>query len=142
VVRLGEQSFALPLSMVREMIPIDPAQVQSVNSRATMNLRNEVLPVIALAELLEWPVEVAPQYGVLLQTAERSLVLAVDGFAGRDEVVIKPLQGAKPKGVAGATMNGDGSVVLVLDMEALLAGAPRSAAASLFAPDAKRSSDD
>lgn len=133
VVRLGAQAFALPLSMVREMIPIDPAQVQAVNGRATMNLRNEVLPVTTLAELLDWPVEASPKYGVLLQAAERSLVLAVDGFVGRDEVVIKPLHGVKPKGVAGATMNGDGSVVLVLDMEALLAEARFLTRADLFA---------
>lgn len=137
VVRLGEQGFALPLSMVREMIPIDPNQVQSVNGRATMNLRNEVLPVTTLAELLDWPVEASPKYGVLLQAAERSLVLAVDGFVGRDEVVIKPLHGVKPKGVAGATMNGDGSVVLVLDMEALLAEARFLTRADLFAVQAK-----
>jgi two-component system chemotaxis sensor kinase CheA len=132
VVRLGEQPFALPLSMVREMIPIDPERVQAVNGRATMNLRNEVLAVTTLAELLEWPIETFPKFGVLLQAAARTLVLAVDGFVGRDEVVIKPLQGVKPKGVAGATMNGDGSVVLVLDMEALLAESRFLTKADLF----------
>lgn len=141
VVRLGEQGFALPLSMVREMIPIEPDHVQAVNGRATMNLRNEVLPVTTLAELLDWPIEASPKYGVLLQTAERSLVLAVDGFVGRDEVVIKPLHGVKPKGVAGATMNGDGSVVLVLDMEALLATASFSTSADLFAVLPKTAAD-
>jgi two-component system chemotaxis sensor kinase CheA len=44
----------------------------------------------------------------------------VDGFTGRDDVVIKPLDEIKPKGVAGATLSGDGSVVLVLDIEQLL----------------------
>jgi two-component system, chemotaxis family, sensor kinase CheA len=140
VVRLGDQPFALPLSMVREMIPIEAERIQAVNGRATMNLRNEVLPVTTLAELLEWPIESKPKFGVLLQAAARSLVLAVDGFVGRDEVVIKPLQGVKPKGIAGATMNGDGSVVLVLDMEALLATARFSTKADLFAEGGKSAS--
>jgi two-component system, chemotaxis family, sensor kinase CheA len=55
-----------------------------------------------------------------MQSAVRSFILAVDSFVGRDDVVIKPLDDIKPKGVAGATQSGDGSVVLVLDMEELL----------------------
>jgi two-component system chemotaxis sensor kinase CheA len=57
-----------------------------------------------------------------MQSAEKSFILAVDSFVGRDDVVIKPLQNIRPKGVAGATLSGDGSVVLVLDMEDLLMG--------------------
>jgi two-component system chemotaxis sensor kinase CheA len=57
----------------------------------------------------------------------------VDGFIGRDDVVIKPLDQIKPKGVAGATLAGDGSVVLVLDMEALLSGVGSDDSAALFA---------
>lgn len=56
-----------------------------------------------------------------MQSAEKSFILAIDSFVGRDDVVIKPLQNIRPKGVAGATLSGDGSVVLVLDMEDLLA---------------------
>ncbi|MGD9788426.1 MAG: chemotaxis protein CheW [Sulfuricellaceae bacterium] len=46
----------------------------------------------------------------------------MDGFLGRDDVVIKPLLDIKPRGIAGATLSGDGDVVLVLDMEELLKG--------------------
>jgi two-component system chemotaxis sensor kinase CheA len=56
---------------------------------------------------------------VLLETATSNLVLGVDGFEGRDDVVIKPLEGFCAKGIAGATQSGDGSVLLVLDVEAL-----------------------
>jgi two-component system chemotaxis sensor kinase CheA len=70
--------------------------------------------------MLGFPVETAPAYGVLLQTASATVVLAVDGFIGRDDVVIKALEGIKPRGIAGATVSGEGSVVLVLDMESLL----------------------
>jgi len=55
-----------------------------------------------------------------MQSAEKAFILAIDSFIGRDDVVIKPLQNIRPKGVAGATLSGDGSVVLVLDMEDLL----------------------
>jgi two-component system chemotaxis sensor kinase CheA len=121
VVKVGDQPFALPLSLVREIIPIRPEQVQEVSGRATMILREEVLPVRSLARMIGWPQGRAPAFGVLMQSAVRSFVLAVDGFVGRDDAVIKPLDGIKPKGVAGATLSGDGSVVLVLDIEQLLA---------------------
>jgi len=133
VVRVGDQPFALPLSMVREIIPIRANEVQSVSGRATMVVRDEVLPVRTLSGLIGWPQPAQPRYGVLLQAALSSLVLAVDGFIGRDDVVIKPLDQIKPRGVAGATLAGDGSVVLVLDMEALLAEPGHDDPATLFA---------
>ena len=133
VVRVGEQPFAVPLSMVREIIPIRAKDVQAVSGRATMVVRDEVLPVRTLSGLIGWPQPEQPRYGVLLQAALSSLVLAVDGFIGRDDVVIKPLDQIKPKGVAGATLAGDGSVVLVLDMEALLSEPGHDDLATMFA---------
>ncbi|MCC6534801.1 MAG: chemotaxis protein CheA [Burkholderiales bacterium] len=133
VVRLGEQAFALPLTMVREIVRLDPAQVQSVSGKATVVIRDQVLPVRALGSMLDMPCEGAPGYGVLLQAATSDVVLAVDGFVGRDDLVIKPLDGVKPKGIAGATLSGDGSIVLVLDMEALFRDAPAESRARLFA---------
>ena len=49
-------------------------------------------------------------------------LLAVDSFVGQDEVMIKPLEGIKPKGVTGATLSGEGVVVLVLEMHEMLQG--------------------
>jgi len=133
VVRLSGQPFALPLTMVREIVRLDPAQIQSVSGKATVLIRDEVLPVRALASMLGMQSEGPPAYGVLLQTSTSNLVLAVDGFVGRDDVVIKPLDGVKPKGIAGATLSGDGSVVLVLDMEELFRDAPAETRSSLLA---------
>ncbi|MEJ5211288.1 MAG: chemotaxis protein CheA [Burkholderiales bacterium] len=132
IVRLGRQPFAVPLSMVREIIPIRPDEVQQVSGRATLVVRDEVLPVKTLAGIIGWPEEGPPAFGVLMQSGESAFVLAIDGFIGRDDVVIKPLEGIKPHGVAGATLSGDGQVVLVLDMEALLSGETPSPQASLF----------
>jgi two-component system chemotaxis sensor kinase CheA len=132
VIKVGEQPFAVPLSLVREIIAINPDEVHEVSGRATMMIRNEVLPIRSLASMIGWPVDRAPAYGVLMHSALRSFVLAVDGFIGRDEVVMKPLDDIKPKGVAGATLSGDGSVLLVLDMEQLLAEPARETREELF----------
>lgn len=129
VVKVCDQPFAVPLAMVREIITIRQEQVQEVSGRATIVVRDEILSVRSLAHLIGWNEIQLPQFGVLMQSAEHSFILAVDSFIGRDDVVIKPLQNIRPKGVAGATLSGDGSIVLVLDMEDLLASDTADAAA-------------
>jgi two-component system chemotaxis sensor kinase CheA len=133
VVRLNNQSFAIPLSMVREIIPIKPAEVQRVSGRATMVVRDEVLPIRSLARLIGWEAQKSPAFGVLMHASDTTFIMAVDGFVGRDDVVIKPLSDIKPKGIAGATLSGDGSIVLVLDMEALLGNNTADTPMNLFA---------
>jgi len=120
VVKIQDQPFAVPLAMVREIIPIRQEQIQEVSGRATIVVRDEILSVRSLAALIGWSEDHLPNFGVLMQSAEHSFILAVDSFIGRDDVVIKPLQNIRPKGIAGATLSGDGSIVLVLDMEDLL----------------------
>lgn len=129
VVKVCDQPFAVPLAMVREIITIRQEQVQEVSGRATIVVRDEILSVRSLAHLIGWDEVQLPQFGVLMQSAEHSFILAVDSFIGRDDVVIKPLQNIRPKGVAGATLSGDGSIVLVLDMEDLLASDTADSAA-------------
>lgn len=133
VIKLNNQSFAVPLSLVREIIPIKPDDVQRVSGRATIVVRDEVLPVRSLATMIGWESRQPPAYGVLMHVADSTFILAVDGFVGRDDVVIKPLADIKPKGIAGATLSGDGSIVLVLDMEELLANVQADTPSSLFA---------
>ncbi|HEX8962535.1 MAG TPA: chemotaxis protein CheA, partial [Rhodocyclaceae bacterium] len=133
LVQLGDQPFAVPLSMVREILPIEVGQVQEVGGRATMVVRGEVMPIYPLHYLLGWePVQVA-EYGVLMQTAEHTFILAIDGFMGREDAVIKSLEDFRPKGVAGVTTLSNGQIVLILDMKELMQslgdgrGVPRSA---------------
>lgn len=123
LVRLGDQPFAVPLSMVREILPIDPANIQDVGAKATMVVRGEVLQILPLASLIGWPQERVPQYGVLMQAAELSFILAIDSFAGREDAVIKSLDDFRPKGVAGVTTLSNGQIVLILDMKELLTAA-------------------
>jgi two-component system chemotaxis sensor kinase CheA len=133
LVQLGEQPFAVPLSMVREILPIQIEQVQEVGGRATMVVRGEVMPIYPIARLLGWAPEQVPEYGVLMQTVEHTFILAIDGFMGREDAVIKSLEDFRPKGVAGVTTLSNGQIVLILDMKELLAdmgehrGVPRSA---------------
>ena len=120
ILRLGDQSFAVPLSMVREILSITPDQLQQVSGRATMVVRGEVLPVLPLAQLIGWEQGVVPEVGVLMQLGNNSFILSADGFAGHDDVVIKSLDTFRPKGVAGVTMSSEGDIVLILDIKELL----------------------
>jgi len=132
LVKLGNQPFAVPLSMVREILPIHPDEVKEVAGRATMVVRGEVLPVLPLSKLLGWEQENTPEYGVLMQMSEMSYILAIDSFAGREDAVIKSLDDFRPKGVAGVTTLSNGQIVLILDMKELIGaagdqrGVPRS----------------
>ncbi|MDP1995888.1 MAG: chemotaxis protein CheA [Gallionella sp.] len=116
ILRLGDQSFAVPLSMVREILSITPDQLQQVSGKATMVVRGEVLPVLPLAQLIGWEQGVNPEVGVLMQFGNNSFILSADGFAGHDDVVIKSLDTFRPKGVAGVTMSSEGDIVLILDI--------------------------
>ncbi|MGL5633351.1 MAG: chemotaxis protein CheA [Azovibrio sp.] len=120
LVLLKDQPFALPLSLVREILPIERDKIQDVGGKSTMVVRGEILPVISLCRLLGWHQDRYPEYGVFMQTAERSFILGVDSFAGRDDAVIKPLEDFRPKGVAGVTTLSNGQIVLILDMKELL----------------------
>lgn len=120
ILRLGDQSFAVPLSMVREILSVSHNQLQQVSGRATMVVRGEVLPVLPLAQLIGWEQGSAPEVGVLMQVGKNSFILSADGFAGHDDVVIKSLDTFRPKGVAGVTMSSEGDIVLILDIKELL----------------------
>ena len=121
ILRLGDQSFAVPLSMVREILSVSEGQLHRVSGKATMVVRGEVLPVLPLSQLIGWePSSVPPEVGVLMQFGNNSFILSADGFAGHDDVVIKSLETFRPKGVAGVTMSSEGDIVLILDIKELL----------------------
>lgn len=134
LVRMCGQPFAVPLSMVREIIPIQVSAIQEIGGRATMVVRGEVMPMYPLNHLLGWPAEQAPSFGVLMQGLDQSsFILAIDGFMGREDAVVKSLDDFRPKGVSGVTTLSNGKIVLILDMKELFGmtgtgrGVPRSA---------------
>jgi len=114
--------------MVREIMPIQPAAIQEVGGCATLVVRGEVMPMYPLSHLLGWPAEGTPGYGVLMQAAEHTFILAIDGFMGREDAVIKSLDDFRPKGVAGVTTLSNGKIVLILDMKELLGSRSESGA--------------
>ncbi len=120
VLRLADQSFAVPLSMVREILPVTEEGLQKVSGKATMVVRGEVLPVLPLAQLIGWGSSENSEVGVLMQFGNNSFILTADGFVGHEDVVIKSLDTFRPKGVAGVTMSSEGDIVLILDIKELL----------------------
>lgn len=120
LLRLSDQPFAVPLSMVREIMSVTQEEQQLISGRPTMVVRGEVLPVKSLANLIGWADSGKSEVGVLMQVGSQSFILSADGFAGHDDVVIKSLDTFRPKGVAGVTMSSEGEIVLILDIKELL----------------------
>ena len=120
VLRLGDQSFAVPLSMVREILPVTRQELQQISGKATMVVRGEVLPVLPLTQLIGWGNNEHSEVGVLMQFGSNRFILTADGFVGHEDVVIKSLDTFRPKGVAGVTMSSEGDIVLILDIKELL----------------------
>ena len=124
MLELGDQIFSLPLSCVREILPITDDIVQYVNNKATISVRGTVLPIVDLATLLGRESVKGPKIGILSIAGDKTIILAVDGLLDQDEVMIKPLEGVKPVGISGATLSGEGILVLVLDLRELLENSP------------------
>ncbi|WP_207261009.1 chemotaxis protein CheA [Desulfovibrio sp. Huiquan2017] len=122
MVQVGGDTFAIPLDAVSETTKIEVEKLSDVNNRKAVTLRGEVLGIVELAELLDMPQSmdersVLPM--VVIQDNDRRLGLVVDRLLERQEIVIKPLgqylNNFNLKGLSGATIMGDGSVVLILD---------------------------
>ncbi|CAG0994342.1 two-component system, chemotaxis family, sensor kinase CheA [Burkholderiales bacterium] len=137
LMRLGEQPFAVPLTLVREILKVEPKEIQQVGGKPMMIVRGEVIPVLSLAGLIGWQEQPGAKVGVLIQSAETQFILVVDSFTGRDDVVIKSLDAFRPKGVAGVTMSAEGEIVLILDVKELLSQ-PSEQAYTLFADEPKQ----
>ena len=118
--RIEGQMFAIPLSAVREIISLDASIIQTVAGGSSISVRGEVLPVVYLTELLGRTRNSVSNVGVVVSVPGGRCILAVDSVAGQDEVMVKPLEGLKPRGVSGATLSGDGMLVLALDLHELL----------------------
>ena len=133
IVEAGGQVFAVPLSSVLEIIQTTEHQVETVETREVMAIRDETVPLLRLTQVFKLPpkAEGASFYLILVGLAERRLGIVVDGLRDQQEIVIKPLgkRLTDLPGIAGATELGDKrGVVLVLDVESLIEGAMKKAA--------------
>lgn len=128
LMRAGGQVFALPGAAVEETLLVTQAQVASLTRRKAINLRGEVLGVTRLRDLLQFrddasvPADAEDLPVVVVSSAGRRMGLIVDAFIRRQEMVIKPLAPylASLPGISGASIMGDGGVVLILDPSELL----------------------
>ena len=114
------QRYAVPLAAVREVLSADPERMRSVSGRPAMMVHGAALPLLDLAGPLARERSAPCSVAVITQIGEQMVALGADACYGQDEVMLKPLEGFKPRGVAGATLAGDGSLVVVLDLNELL----------------------
>ncbi|NCP64010.1 MAG: chemotaxis protein CheA [Paraglaciecola sp.] len=125
---VGEQTFALPLGSVNEIINVDVSKTNTVDGQLTMIVRSKAIPLFYLRE---WLTRTPGKHGIIdktkghvvvVQIGTKQLGFVVDALIGQEEVVIKPLdellQGTP--GMAGATITSDGGIALILDVPGLL----------------------
>jgi two-component system chemotaxis sensor kinase CheA len=131
-VAVGEESYILPLGSILECIRPGAAAVRPVaNSGHVMEIRGEYLPVISLGSLFDLEcVGYDRSIAVVLEADGSRIALMVDALLGQEQVVIKTLEAnyRRVQCVAGATILGEGRVVLILDVGALVRIAHDSAA--------------
>ncbi len=119
MINVSGEMFAIPLDAVSETTKIEAARLTDVKGRKAVTLRGEILGIVELAEILN--LEQSPLPDVLsivvIHDNERRLGVVVDRLLERQEIVIKPLGAylGDVKGISGATIMGDGSVILILD---------------------------
>ncbi|AFJ02417.1 Signal transduction histidine kinase CheA [Methylophaga frappieri] len=127
MVMLGKQIFAFPLVNVNEIFNLDLRHTNTVDGQQTVMVRNKALPLFYLRKWLtrDTPDAVKPEteHVVIVNIGTRKVGLVVDQLIGQEEVVIKPLGALLHgiKGLAGATITGDGRIALILDFPELMA---------------------
>jgi two-component system chemotaxis sensor kinase CheA len=125
LVQAGGRVYAFPLANVVEIISITPDDIQYVHRQQVVVVRGRVLPLIYLGQALgvAGAVPAGENYAVVIVgLAEKQIGFIVDNLIGEQEIVIKSLGNfiGKIPGIAGATIMGDGSVALILDVRSLV----------------------
>lgn len=126
MVMLGNQIFAFPLVSVNEIFHLELDRINTVDGQQTIMFRNKALPLFYLRKWLTDDTGDEPreeqEHVVIINVGTRQVGFVVDRLIGQEEVVIKPLgamlQGTK--GLAGATITGDGRIALILDFPELM----------------------
>ena len=125
----GGHTYAIPLSFVRETVRPEPEMMSTVLRRPMLNLRGDVMPLMPLCEATgdgAAPQDGGNRYAVVIQAGngseDRPVAIGVDELIDQQEIVVKSLSGflGRTRGIAGATILGDGSVVLIVDVPTLI----------------------
>ncbi|SMF36603.1 two-component system, chemotaxis family, sensor kinase CheA [Alteromonadaceae bacterium Bs31] len=126
MVMLGQQTFALPLVSVNEIFHMDLTKSNIVDGQECITIREKAIPIF---HLKRWLVKKnisfdVPEEGhvVIVSVGTQRVGFVVDQLIGQEEVVIKPLGKMLhgTPGMAGATITGDGTIALILDVPSML----------------------
>ncbi|HBE80489.1 MAG TPA: chemotaxis protein CheA [Firmicutes bacterium] len=125
MIQLGKEVYAIPSSYVEQIVSLKPSEIKRINKQEVIMLRGEVVPLLRLQDVLGTPDAINYQLDdldvVIIRTGDRLIGCIVDSLLRQQDVVIKSLGGylGSIKGIAGATILGDGRVALILDMRAV-----------------------
>lgn len=124
LVRVGKEVYSIPIANVIESQCINISDINHIDNYEIMNVRNEVISVLRLSRLFGIPETMKSDecYIVIVGSQEKKIGVMVDALIGEEDVVIKPLkdQFTNSPGIAGASILGDGSVSLIIDVSQLL----------------------
>lgn len=124
-VSVGEQTFIVPLVHIVESMQPAAKDIKTLaGDDRLLHVRNEYWPVLPLHKVMQlepWFTDPSQGIVVLVETTKYRFALFVDALVGQQQVVIKSLEQhyKRVQGIAGATIMGDGSVALILDVESL-----------------------
>lgn len=125
MVEIGDEKYAIALGSIQTIEDIPPEDVKLVQAKEVIQLRDLVIPLIRLNEILDVPSKKDPEDNlvvVVVKKGDKMAGLVVDELIGQQEIVIKSLGKyiSKCKIISGATVLGDGEVALILDANALI----------------------
>ena len=122
MVRIASEYYALPQSMIEETLRVRRSDIKDVAGQNVLTIRGKVLPVFSMSETLgvrSGSSKVQDnRYVLVASVADRRFCITVDELLGQEEIVIKTISGVDSEecGILGATITGDGKVVLILDL--------------------------
>jgi two-component system chemotaxis sensor kinase CheA len=121
--RVGDRLYAVPLASVVEITRTTQGALHRIDNHDVMQLRNEVLTLLHLSDLAEPRGETQKMFVVVISANERKFGLVVDQLVGEEELVIKAMDDhlVATDLVSGASILGDGTVVLILNLSSVVA---------------------
>ncbi len=124
LVKVGKEVYSIPIASVIESHRIKKEEINTIDNYEVLNVRNEVISVLRLSRLFNIHNGEDAEYCfvVIVGTQDKKIGIMVDALIGEEDVVIKPLrdQFTQSPGIAGASILGDGSVSLIIDVSQLL----------------------
>ncbi len=122
MVGINDRIFAIPLYSVVEIVRYNKDNIKNVGNFKSFMLRDEVHLLFTLNELFEIEDNKEKEFIVIVKIGEKNIAIAIEDLFGEEEIVIKPLGEllSDIPGVAGATITGDGRVVLIIDANSLI----------------------